>query len=314
MVAPGFYNTKGTLDYTTMVQSFCIIVFALFLYSCEQDMTIEIKTNDKRLLVNGEFTTDSVIHTIRLYCTGSLITGQPQTAVTGAKVYVTDNTDTFFYIEDKNTPGLYQTSGKCCGKGGRNYFLSITNVDIDGKMESYSAQAMMPVPMKFDSMDSFLGVNGDNIIGTVENKVYYKILYNGPDYIHKYVIDNSDSLNTIRDELGSADFLKSMLKVSKVNNPGLPLSGWFAYFIEPHMSKVSIGDTISLVCLNFTTAQYEFLQEFDRQTSSGNLLIDNIYDPLKIPSNLPTNIEPSDKAAGYFFIYSISKISRVFSE
>jgi hypothetical protein len=314
MFAPGLYSTKRTLDYTNIVQPFCILVVALLLYSCEQDMTIEIKTNDKRLLVNGEFTTDSVIHTVKLYCSGSFITGQPQTAVTGAKVYVTDNTDTFFYIEDKNTPGLYQTSGKCCGQGGRNYFLSITNVNIDGNKESYSAQAMMPVPMKFDSMVSFLGVNGDNIIGTVENRVYYKIAHNGPDYIHDYVIVNSDSLNTIRDELGSPDFLKSMLRVSKVNNPGLPLSGWFAYFIEPHMSKVSIGDTISLVCLNFTTAQYEFLQEFDRQTSGGNLLVDNIYDPLKIPANLPTNIEPSDKAAGYFFIYSISKISRVFNE
>jgi hypothetical protein len=314
MFSPRFYNTKGTLDYTNIVQPLCILVFAVLLYSCEQDMNIEIKTNDKRLLVDGEFTTDSIIHTIKLYCSGSLITGQPQTVVTGAKVYVTDKTDTFFYIENKNTPGVYQTSGKCCGKGGRNYFLSITNVDIDGKMDSYSAQAMMPVPMKFDSMVSHLGVNGDNIIGTVENKAYYKIMYNGPDYIHDYVIVNSDSLNTIRNELGSADFLKSILKVSKVNNPSLTLSGWFAYYIEPHMSKVSIGDTISLICLNFTAAQYEFLQEFNRQTSSGNLLIDNIYDPLKIPANLPTNIEPSDKAAGYFFVYSISKISKVFNE
>ena len=86
-----------------------MIVFAFLFYSCEQDVSIEIKTNDKRLLVDGEFTTDSVIHAIRLYCSGSLITGRPQTVVTGAKIFVTDNTDTFYYIENKDTLGLYQT-------------------------------------------------------------------------------------------------------------------------------------------------------------------------------------------------------------
>ena len=143
MFSPKVYNIKGRkLDYKKMAHFFCIIVCALLFSSCEQSINIEIKTNDKRLLVDGEFTTDSVIHTIRLNCPASLITGQPQTVVTGATIYVTDNLDTYYYIENKNTPGLYQTSSKCCGKGGHTYTLTITNVDIDndGKMESYTAK------------------------------------------------------------------------------------------------------------------------------------------------------------------------------
>jgi hypothetical protein len=293
-------------------------VFALLFYSCEQDVNIEIKTNDKRLLVDGEFTTDSVIHTIRLYCSGSLITGRPQTVVTGAKIYVTDNTDTFYYIENKDTLGLYQTAGKVGGIGGHNYTLSITNIDIDddGKMDSYTANGLMPVPVQFDSMKSYYGVNADNIEGTVINKGYYTTFYNGPDYLFDYAIVNNKSYMTLTDELGSGELInRYLLKTTKVNTPGLKANGSTYFSLEPTWANVTNGDTITIVDFNFNQDQYEFLKEFDNNTSSNDQFNSkNIFDQLSIPANLPTNIEPSDKAAGYFFIYSISKISKVFNE
>ncbi|MCX6142664.1 MAG: DUF4249 family protein [Ignavibacteriales bacterium] len=279
-------------------------------------MTIEIKTNDKRLLVDGGFTTDSVIHTIRLYCSGSLITGQPQTVVTGAKIYVTDKTDTFYYIENKDTLGLYQTSGKCCGKGGHNYALTITNIDVDkdGKMDSYTTNSLMPVPVKLDSLVSKRGLNGDGNMA-VNNYAYYKLYYNGPDYVYKSeLLNNDDNGTTITDRLGTGVIARdeNEYKVPKVLNPGSFINYWSYLSIN---SAVVQGDTISFICYNLTTAQFEFLKEFDLNTSSNNQFnSENIYDQLKVPTNLPTNIEPSDKAAGYFFIYSISKISKVFNE
>ena len=295
---------------------FCLFTLIFLFSSCEQDLNIEIKTNDKRLLVDGEFTNDTVVHSMRLYCSGSLITGRRQTIVSGAKIVITDNIDTFDYIENKDTLGLYQTAGKVGGKGGHIYTLSITNIDIenDGKMDSYIAQAMMPVPIKFDSLVSYLGENGDQVMGTVENEAYYKIMYNGPDYIYDYLTLNSVTLYSLTDQLGSGDFNYYFFKAPKVNNPGLTLSRYSSLWIEPKSSKVSTGDTISFICYNFTAAQFEFLKEFDNNTNSGDLFSNNMYDQLKIPTNLPTNIEPADKAAGYFFIYSISKISKVFKE
>jgi Domain of unknown function (DUF4249) len=317
------YNTESNIHGKNLLLCFGLLIVAFLLSSCEQDLNIEINTNDKRLLVDGEFTNETVVHSIRLYCSGSLITGKRQTIVSGAKIYITDNIDTFYYIENKDTLGLYQTAGKVGGKGGHNYTLTMTNIDIDkdGKMETYTAQAMMPVPIKFDSLVSFPGENGDKIIGTIENKAYFKTMYNGPDYCFNYLILNSDTLWTLTDELGSGAFnamsgrtMNTMYKVPKVNNPGLTLSWWSSLFIEPQMSKVSTGDIISFICWNFTTAQYEFLKEFDNNTNSGDLFQNNMYDQLKIPTNLPTNIEPADKAAGYFFVYSVSKISKVLNE
>jgi hypothetical protein len=309
-------NTERIMNIKNILFCFCLLTLVFLLSSCEKDLNIEIKTNDKRLLVDGEFTNDTVVHSIRLYCSGGLITGRPQTIVSGAKIYVTDGTETFDYIENKDTLGLYQTVGKVGGIGGHIYTLNISNVDIDGD-EKYTAQTMMPVPVRFDSMVSYYSMNGDNIEGTVRNSGYYTTFYNGPDYLYYYVIVKNKSFTSITDELGSG-YLTSrefQYKTEKINTPGLVANGRVNYWVEPQMSVINEGDIICIFGLNFNKDQYEFLKKFDNNTTatSDNLFnIENIYDQLKIPTNLPTNIEPSDKAAGYFFIYSVSKISKVF--
>ena len=316
MFSPRCYSAKGTSDYANIVQSVCMIVFALLFYSCEQDMTIDIKTNDKRLLVDGEFTDDKAVHSIRLYCSGSLITGRPQSIVSGAKIFLTDGIDTFDYIENKDTLGLYQTAGKVGGQGGHHYTLTITNIDIDndGKMESYTANSLMPVPLKFDSLVSSRGLNGDGNMA-VNNWAYYKLFYNGPDFIYKFELLNNDSIGTITDRLGTGEIAGDKYfnwVVPKVLNPGSFVNYQSYMSIN---STVVKGDNITFICYKFTAAQFEFLKEFDNNTSSDNQFnSENIYDQLKVPTNLPTNIEPADKAAGYFFVYSISKISKVFNE
>jgi hypothetical protein len=136
-----------------------------------------------------------------------------------------------------------------------------------------------------------------------------------------YVIVNNKSVYNITDRLGDGKLTSNefQFKIIKVNTPGLNAK-WFTYFaIEPQMMVINEGDTICFVGLNLNKDQYEFLKEFDNNAThntSGNDLFnnDNIYDQLRIPTNLPTNIEPADKAAGYFFIYSISKISKVFNK
>lgn len=293
---------------------FGLIILAFFLNSCEQNLNIEIKTNDKRLLVDGAFTNDTVVHSIRLYCAGSLITGKPQTTVSGAKIYVTDGIETFDYIENKDMLGLYQTAGNVGGKGGHHYTLSITNIDIDndGKMESYTANSLMPVPIKFDSLLSYRGINGDG--PKVINKAYYKLFFDGPGYVYPFALANNYiRYGTITDRLGTGELTRfeSWLKVAKVLYPD-SIINLYAYFTI-NSSDVKIGDTINFICFGFTSEQYEFLKKFDNNTNS-QFNSDNIYDQLKIPSNLPTNIEPADKAAGYFFVYSVSKISKVFNE
>jgi hypothetical protein len=311
-----FHNIKRKFVDTHIVQSFCMIVFAFLFSSCEQDVNIDLKTNDKRLLVDGEFTSDSVIHTVKLYCAGSLITGKPQTVVTGAKIIVTDGVETFEYIENADTLGLYQTTIQVGGKGGHLYTLSITNIDIDkdGKMDSYTANSLMPVPVKFDSLVSKRGLNGDGNMA-VNNYAYYKLYFNGPDYVYKSeLLNNIDQQTQLTNRLGTGAFTRdeNQYKVPKVLDPCSFKNYWSYLSIN---STVVSGDNISFICLNLTKDQYSFLKIFDNTTSRKDLFnSENIYDQLKVPTNLPTNIEPADKAAGYFFVYSISRISKVFNQ
>ena len=302
---PGFTGT-----------AICCCVAALSLLSCEQSLNIDITSNDRRLLVDGEFTNDTTVQSIRLSCSGSITTGRPQAGVSGARIFITDNVDTMTYVESIASPGFYQTPAKCFGIGGHTYTLHISNVDIDGdgRFETYTAQAMMPVPVRFDSMTSVYGMNGDQIKGTICNTAYCTTSYNGPDYLYTYPVINSVALSSLSDDLGNGDLTKEEphYRIMKVNSPGSVLHGWVASYIEPQMRSVADGDTITFVGLDFNKDQYEFLKEFDNSTPSGNVIQDNLYDQLTIPANLPTNIEPSDKAAGYFFIYSVSRISTVF--
>jgi hypothetical protein len=291
---------------------FSIIVFTGI--SCEQDLKIEITTNDKRLIVVGEFTSDTIIHSVNLYRSGSLITGSNQSVESGAKVYVTDKIDTFYYEENDSTPGLYETLGKCYGKGGTVYYLSITNIDIenDGQMDSFSANVMMPVPIKFDSLVSKTGINGDGDMA-VNNYAYYNVFYDGPDYIYKYtLLNNQSDYGTLSSRLGTGEIsaFEREYKVPKVSYPDSFIN--YRSYLSIN-SEVLKGDTITFICNNYTTNQFEFLQAFDNN-ASGDLFMDNFYDQLNVPSNLPTNIEPYNKAAGYFFVYSVSRINKVFNE
>jgi hypothetical protein len=285
--------------------------------SCEKSVDIDFQTNDRRLVVSGEFTNDTSVQSIRLYRSGSVTTGRPQTAASGAKVFITDGIDTFTYLENPGSPGLYQTPTTCFGIGGHTYTLYISSVDIDGdgSDEEYTAQATMPVPVRFDSLVSFYGVNGDNIPGTVANLGYYTTFYGGPDYLYDYaIVNNSDTLGTISDRFGSGYLTTEewFYQAKKANVPGLTANARAAFWIEPPHYVVKKGDTICIVGLNFSKDQYEFLKAFDNNTTGGDLTQDNLYDQLRIPANLPTNIQPSDKAAGYFSIYSVSRITGVF--
>jgi hypothetical protein len=315
MLRSNIRSKRNLINSHFMIPCFCL--FVLSMISCQKSVDIDFQTNDRRLVVRGEFTNDTTVQSIRLYRSGSVTTGRPQTVVSGAKTFITDGIDTFTYLENPGSPGLYQTPRTCCGIGGHTYTLYISNVDIDGdgSDEEYTAQTMMPMPVRFDSLVSFYGVNGDNIAGTVANLGYYTTFYGGPDYLYDYVIvNNSDTLSTISDNLGTGWLTtqESFYQAKKENVPGLTANGRAAFWIEPPRHVVKKGDTICIVGLNFNKDQYEFLKAFDNNTTGGSLMEDNVYDQLRIPANLPTNMQPSDKAAGYFLIYSVSRINRVF--
>jgi hypothetical protein len=285
------------------------VLILLITYSCQQDLTIAIKTNDKRLIVVGEFTNDTTVQSIRLFRSGNLITGKKQEAAIGAKVFVTNRVDTIFFFEKSDNPGLYQTSNKCYGIGGNTYYLSITNIDIDGdgRMDSFSASSTMPVPIKYDSLVSKYGLNGDSHFA-VNSLAYYKTTSNGPDYVFKFMKLNSLDIASLSQRLGSGEIsrFEQYARIYRGNNPL-----YRCFYFSMDNQVVVKGDTINFIGYNLTKNQYDFLMAFDENTTHDPFY-DNVNDQLNIPSSPPSNIEPASKSAGYFMAYSISKISKVY--
>lgn len=285
------------------------VLVLLITCSCQQDLTIAIKTNDKRLIVVGELTNDTTVQSIRLFRSGNLVTGKKQEAAIGAKVFVTNMVDTIFFAEKSDSPGLYQTSNKCYGIGGNTYYLSITNIDIDGdgRMDSFSASSTMPVPVKYDSLVSKYGLNGDNHFA-VNNLAYYKTTSKGPDYVFKFMKINSRNIASLSQRLGSGEInqFERFACIYKGNNPQ-----YSCFYFSMDNQSVVKGDTLNFIGYNLTKNQYNFLMAFDENTTRDPFY-NNIYDQLNVPSSPPSNIEPASKAAGYFMAYSISKISRVY--
>ncbi len=294
---------------------FSVISIVLILVgSCETNIQLKINTNEKRLLIDGSFTTDSTYHSIELYRSGNLTTGQPQAGLPGAQISITDNNETFYYEESDSVPGLYLTTTKCRGKGGCTYTLSITGVDIDenGTTEKYTASGLMPEPVVFDTLVAGHSFNGDGDLMIIHSAMY-KIKQNSPACIFPYILVNNQVTNngTIGERLGTNKFDEGFIVQPIVNRPGQEIQqsiGFGAY-----ASNVNPGDSVCFVGMNFTQQQYDFLKEFNDNTN-GDTFEDTVYDQLRMPVNLSTNIEPADKAAGYFFIYSVSRIKGKFKK
>jgi hypothetical protein len=294
------FSKKIALQLTTLLA-------ALAMAACENDMTVTLNSADKRLVVSGEFTTDTTVHSLYLSRSGSIISGRKQTAVTGAKVYVTNKVDTIYFVESKGAPGLYQTPTKCYAVGGQTYYLSITGIDVDedGKMDSFSSVNKVLVAIKFDSLSSKYGLNGDSEYALI-NIPFYQRTANGPDYAFSYMMVNDKEIRPLSKRLGTGE-VKTHMTPTKHYKEGETYNLYFSLDSEP----VAKGDRLTFIAFNFTEDQYKFLTAFDNNTD-GDPFLDNMYDQLVIPSRLPTNIEPANKAGGYFLVYSISRISRVY--
>lgn len=296
----------------TLSQYIKLTTLLVTIISCQKEINLKIETTANRLLVDGEFTNEMGIHTIKLCRPAGILNETPNIPVSGAKVIITEGTDTIHFTESVQT-GIYNTSIECAGKSNKTYILTITNIDIDsdGLTEEYTAKGKMPEPIFMDSLRSVRGIHPVDKTKGINNYCYFKATINGPDYIYKYLEVDKRAISPLSKRLGTGD-LARFERENKIVKPKAPDEykklGTFLHIPEKD-TVIPSGSLITFVCLNLNAEHFEFLKEFDNNTSY-NWLDDNFYDQIKMPKNIPTNITPSNKAAGYFSVYSISRISK----
>lgn len=293
-------------------QYITLIILIILLIACQKEINLKIETTANRLLVDGEFTNETGIHTVKLFRPAGILNETPNIPVSGAKVIITEGTDTIHFTESIQ-PGVYNTIKECAGMGNKTYILSIKNIDIDsdGRPEEYTAKSKMPEPILMDSLKSERGIHPADKTNGINNYCYFRVTYNGPDYIYKYIEADNREIFNLSKRLGTGDLARFEREYQIVKPKTTDEYKKMSSFL--HISEkdtlVTAGSLISFVCLNLNAEHFGFLKEFDNNTSY-NLLDDNFYDQIKMPKNIPTNITPSNKAAGFFAVYSISRISK----
>ena len=270
-----------------------------FMSSCTEEFVPDTGNTYTRLCVEGNLTTDTTKHKVRLVKSRSLNDNNPFSPISNANVTITDDSTVFVLKEDVADKGSYYTDSTVYGIPGRTYTLHISNVDVndDGVMEEYSATSRLIGVNPIDSFAIYYNNINENMKGWSLN-LYAKDAGGGRNF---YLIKARQNGVMLTDSIYKFSFSDNL------GFEGQYFNGFQAYYIqETTGTKLKTGDTITLEMSGITEDYYNFIIDYITE-----------YYP-KVPifsgpsSNVSTNIEPRDKAMGFFAAYSIQRKTRIY--
>ena len=278
-----------------------LISYLILLISCTEKIDIKLDSTYARLVVEGYMTTDTMRHMVRLSRSGDALNKQPVQYISDAIVTINDGTNVFILKEDKNQKGTYYTDSTVYGVPGKTYTLNISNVEVnnDGKMEAYTSKSLLKNEAPVDSISIYYNNAGTEDKGWDIN-LYARDIGGGRNFYLIKVYKNNVLLTD------SAHKLSSL--ADNTGFEGGYYNGLPAYFLREKRKdeKLSKNDKVTLEMDGITQEYYQFLIDY----------VNEYYPKLPIfsgPSaNVSTNIEPKDKACGFFAVYSARRKSRIY--
>lgn len=295
-----------------------LIVFLLLsaiVAACIDRVDLPIRTQEPRLVVEGQLTNEAPPYTIRLTYTGNYGGENGQNIndqyVQQARVTLADDqglTVQFISIGQ----GIYRTvDGTFRGQVGRMYGLSITL--SNGKRYVTKPEKMPSVPV-IDSVSAKLSRTAsatksfvvDYLVNTTDpanQKNYYR--WTGYGYTTRLSVGDPCSLGSPNRCNYRCWTLVSTNEVNVYNDDainGNPLRNRFVLQVPVY----AVGpQLIEIQQYGMTQANYQFWTLFQQQ----NARTGSIFDPLPAPvtGNVVNADDPSDRARGYFAVTSITR-------
>lgn len=286
-----------------------LFLISLFLVSCTEDIVIDVEEGDTMIGVEAYFSDQLKQHETILSYTSDFYNQDEIRMVTGALVYVTDGVDTIVYHEDMENRGHYLTDSTA-GKRNTLYRLHIEIPSDDSEPISLFSESILAD--NIDQIDSLVikpysGTNDTTptvfFNDTVEWVIPYFQSLPDPNITYMPLIYKNDTL--VIDSL--------------VQQMMIPVGGYAGYYINgPEMlaenkeipmyyflkSKLKVGDRIR-AGLQSIPPDYIYYVYCISMSSGSNPM-------LGAPANVTTNIQPSDKAVGWFMTASVTWIETVF--
>ena len=264
------------------IKIFSFILLAYILTtSCTEEIELDLNNQEfQRLVVEGWFTNRVETQTVELTLTSDYFANEEAPRATGAKVSVTDGTETFNLTE--TSAGVYQTASEVKGEIGKTYTLQI---EYEG--ENYEASSTMKRITEIDSLqyvmdEDFAEDEPD------ETDIYYLLMYAqeplgvGDFYMWKTFVNGVDKTDTLynvwfeRDEFVDGNYINGI----EFDN---------VYF--------AVGDEVTLEMWGIPEETLDFFEAVMLETVWRGGPFDGP------PANIPSNV--SNGAVGHFSAASV---------
>ena len=274
-----------------------LLACLLPLAGCTERIDIDLETTNRRLVVYGAVTTDSVCHHIELSTSADYFSNEPPPPVPGAQVTLSFNSTVLVFEEDPKHPGRYTSPFAFPGVPGTKYTLRIQGIDINNDQvpETYTASSTMP---RVGTIDSLGMERFETPFFSGYQVRVYALDPPGREWYNFKLFRNSYSLN---DQLEDY-FVQSDDLINGSYIYGLPVG--FLDDEEPH-EAVRPGDTITLEIHSIPEEFYTFILESQNEIFGNNPLFSGP------PANIKSNLD--NQALGLFSAYAVTRKSRVIS-
>ncbi|MGN0032355.1 MAG: DUF4249 family protein [Candidatus Limimorpha sp.] len=291
-----------------MKRNICIVaLLSLLLMSCTEKMIIETQEGEQLIGISGSITDEYKYQEIIISRTAEFYSeGEPE-MVSGAKVLVHDNIDTIWFAESEKR-GHYLSTHKVAGKPEHTYNLFVELSDEDGN-KKYHAQSTMrrnvdqidSISIKQYSMgelvfNDFLGIYP--FFQTIKDKDVYYMAKIG-----------------INDRIVGGDTLTECEIFSMEGMAGIYFNGPFMTMLAGDMAVYALNqnDSLEVIHKGDTVSLYLWVIPTEYAFYISDALSSNGSNPmLGTPSNVPSNIYPTDNSVGFFHASSVRKCSTIY--
>jgi hypothetical protein len=275
-----------------------LAIMAIVASGCTERIDLSLE-NQKfaRLVVEGEFSTDTTAHRVKLSVTGDYYNNAPAPVVSNANITISSDDEFYQLTESQETPGLYLTANDVFGTVGKEYLLSIDLEEEIGGSKNYTATSVIYPINQLDSIGlKFQEDWGDE--GFWEVKCY---VWDPPteDFYMFHIYRNGILINDTLDEVFVVDDL--LYNGNYTNGIGV---GFLNQGSEDE--KLLPGDTVTLRVARITKDYSEFIFRLQEEISYSSPLFSGP------PANVHGNI--SGGAFGAFGAYSATYSSAMAPE
>lgn len=273
-----------------------MLVFVMF--SCREDIVIDLEEGNPLIGVEGSFTDEYKRHEVILSFTADFYNSDEIRMVTGARVVVTDGVDTIPYLEQVDQPGHYLTDSVAGHKNTLYRLLVEVPDEVDGVKRLYAESYMNDNVEEIDSI--VLKRSSMFPDAPMFDTIYmlYPYFQSLPDPSIVYMIKVTEDTIPQNDTLLQAN--------------SIPMAGYAGYYVNgPEMLENNMEIPVAMVTesqlydgklfrLDLLSIPYDYmLFVFNVKMAMGS---NPMMGP---PTNVMTNIQPSSEAVGWFYAASV---------